>query len=82
MRRQKSRFSRSGLLLVLLGKFGAWAARRHRAQAKKLQTRADLYRAAARISNDERVAASYVVHAIDCERLAQEEADLATAYRD
>lgn len=53
----------------------------HLAQAKKLRDRAAECRTLAKIAADESVASSYLMLADDYERLAQDEADLANAYR-
>ena len=72
--------SRPELFLVLLGKLGRWAAKRHLAQAKNLRDRAEKCRALAEVATDDRVAASYVLRADKYDRQARQEADLAYQY--
>lgn len=66
--------------MVLLGKLGRWAAKRHLAQAKRLRDRAEKCRILAKLAEDDRVAASYVLRADKYDRQAREGADLAYQY--
>lgn len=56
--------------------------RNHLAHAKRLRDRAQECRALSKISADEAIVSSYLLLADNYEQLAQEEEDLAFAYKD
>ena len=71
---------RSDFLLIVLGKLGTWAAKRHLAQARKLRDRAAECRALAKVARNEGAAVSHTSRADKYEQLAREQTDLADAY--